>query len=125
MLANGPNAGNSTAGISSSATFDPLSGRVASRTDANGATRSHVYDEHGRIVETSTMATPGSASTPLITFEYNANDPGYAHAIARHVDSFDGNDPAGTNEAAGHDIDGDDRHDHVRRRARPGAPDQA
>ena len=60
VLANGPNAGNSTAGISSSATFDPLSGRVASRTDANGATRSHVYDEHGRIVETTTMATPGT-----------------------------------------------------------------
>ena len=60
VLANGPNAGNSTAGISSSATFDPLSGRVASRTDANGATRSHVYDEHGRIVETTTMATPAT-----------------------------------------------------------------
>ena len=49
------------------------------------------------------MATPGSPSTPLITFEYNANDAGYAHAIARHVDSFDGNDPAGTDDAAGED----------------------
>jgi RHS repeat-associated protein len=103
VLSNGPDAGNATAGISSSATFDPLSGRVASRTDANGATRSHVYDEHGRIVETSTMATPGSPSTTLITFEYNANDPAYAHAIARHVDSFGGNDPAGTDDAAGED----------------------
>ena len=103
VLANGPNAGNSTAGISSSATFDPLSGRVASRTDANGATRSHVYDEHGRIVETTTMATPGDPATSLITFEYNANDPTYAHAIARHVDTFDGNDPAGTDDAAGED----------------------
>ncbi|HEX4980549.1 MAG TPA: RHS repeat domain-containing protein, partial [Ilumatobacteraceae bacterium] len=103
VLANGPNAGNSTAGISSSATFDPLSGRVASRTDANGATRSHVYDEHGRIVETTTMATSGFPATSLITFEYNAHDPNYAHAIARHVDTFDGNDPAGTDDAAGED----------------------
>ena len=103
VLTNGPNAGNSTAGISSSATFDPLSGRVASRTDANGATRSHVYDEHGRIVETTTMATPGDPATSLITFEYNANDPGYAHAIARHVDTFNGNDPAGTDDATGED----------------------
>ena len=103
VLANGPNAGNSTAGISSSATFDPLSGRVASRTDANGATRSHVYDEHGRIVETTTMATPGDPATSLITFEYHANDPDYAHAIARHVDTFNGNDPAGTDDAAGED----------------------
>ena len=81
----------------------PAVGPVASRTDANGATRSHVYDEHGRIVETSTMATPGNPATPLITFEYNANDPAYAHAIARHVDTFDGNDPAGTDDAAGED----------------------
>jgi YD repeat-containing protein len=103
VLANGPSVANSTAGISSSATFDPLSGRVASRTDANGATRSFVYDELGRIVSTSTMATPGSPSTALITFEYHANDPAYAYAIARHVDSFDGNDPAGTDDAAGED----------------------
>jgi hypothetical protein len=103
VLANGPTPANAAAGTSSSATFDPLSGRVASRTDANGATRNHVYDEHGRIVQTSTMATATSPATDLITFEYHANDPEYGYAIARHVDAFDGNDPAGADDGAGED----------------------
>lgn len=103
VLTSGELEGNSTAGIVSSATFDPLSGRVASRTDANGATRSYVYDEHGRIVETSTMATPTSTSTPLITYEYHANDPGYGYAIAHHVDGFGGRSGASVADAAGGD----------------------
>ncbi len=103
VLASGPSAGNSTAGISSSATFDPLSGRADSRTDANDATRSYVFDEHGRIVSTSTMATPGNPSTALITYEYNANDPDYGYAIARHVDPANGNDPDGQDDSTGGD----------------------
>ena len=102
VLANGINTGRDQVGITSSATFDPLSGRVASRTDANGATRSYVYDEIGRVTEISKMST-GGAPTPLITFEYNANAPSYAHAIAKHVDDFDGNSPAGTDDASGDD----------------------
>ena len=78
------------ASATSAATIDPLSGRVASRTDANGATRSYVYDEIGRNTEISKMMSGGAAPVPLITIEYNANDAGYAHAIARHVDAFDG-----------------------------------
>jgi RHS repeat-associated protein len=103
VLASGPTPANSTAGISSSATFDPLSGRVASKTDGNGARRDYVYDEHGRIVSTSTMAaTPAGATSPLITYEYHANAAGYGYAIASHADSFDGNDPpAGSDDTGG------------------------
>jgi RHS repeat-associated protein len=104
VLANGPSAGNSTAGISSTATFDPLSGRVASKTDGNGARRDYAYDEHGRIVLTSTMApTPLAATTPLITYEYHANAAGYGYAIASHDDSFDGNNPPAVDDASGGD----------------------
>jgi YD repeat-containing protein len=109
VLANGPNSDNSTAGISSSATFDPLSGRADSRTDANGAKRSYVFDEHGRIVLTTKMGTsdnpqlPSDPSAALITYEYNANDAAWGHAIARHVDPADGNDPAGQDDSIGHD----------------------
>jgi YD repeat-containing protein len=134
VLANGIDTGREQVGTSSSATFDPLSGRVASRTDANGATRSYVYDEIGRLTDIS-KTTTGGASAPLVTFEYNANDAGYAHAIARHVDDFDGNNPAGTDDASGDDttatidtitfVDGLGRVTQTKRDARmvgPGAP---
>lgn len=101
-LAGGIDPARDQVGITSTATFDPLSGRVASRTDANGATRRYVYDELGRNVEISNIAVGGSP-TALITIEYNANDPAYAHAIARHQDIFDGNDPAGADDGAGDD----------------------
>ena len=103
VLAGGPDTSRDQVGITSSATFDPLSGRVASRTDANGATRHYAYDELGRLTELSKMAIGGAAATPLVVFEYNANDSAYAHAIAKHVDDFAGNTPAGTNDAAGED----------------------
>ena len=132
-LSTGIDTGRDEVGITSSATFDPLSGRVASRTDANGATRQYVYDEIGRNTEISKMST-GGPSTPLITIEYNANDPAYAHAIARHVDDFDGNDPAGSDDSVGDDttatidtvtfVDGLGRITQTKRDARIVAPGQ-
>jgi RHS repeat-associated protein len=103
VLASGPDPSRDQVGITSSATFDPLSGRAASRTDGNGATRHYGYDEFGRLVGISKMAVGGATPTGLITFEYNANDGAYAHAIARHVDDFDGNVPGGGNDAVGLD----------------------
>jgi RHS repeat-associated protein len=135
VLASGPDPLLDQVGISSQATFDVLSGRVASRTDANGATRHYTYDELGRPTEISKMAVGAATPTPLVTFEYNANDPNYAHAIARHVDDFDGNNPAGTNDAAGEDttatidsvtfVDGLGRVTQTKRDARIVAPGQS
>lgn len=132
VLANGPDPAFDEVGISSSATFDPLSGRVASRTDANGATRHYAYDELGRMVEISRMTTGGGAPTPLITFEYDATDAVYAHAIARHVDDFDGNatpdpsDPTGGDTSTTIDtitfVDGFGRVTQTKRDARIQAP---
>jgi RHS repeat-associated protein len=103
LLAFGPDPSRDQVGTTSSATFDPLSGRAASRTDANGATRHYTYDELGRLTLISKMTIGGSSPTPLVTLEYNANDSAYAHAIARHTDDFGGNTPAGTGDAAGGD----------------------
>ncbi|HSO70575.1 MAG TPA: SpvB/TcaC N-terminal domain-containing protein, partial [Arachnia sp.] len=105
VLAAGPTAANSTPGVSSSATFDPLSGNVASRTDANGATREFSYDELGRIVTASAVrppATPGPAPL-LVSYEYHATADDYAYAVASHVDELDGNPTPAATDAAGLD----------------------
>ncbi|MHA6525880.1 SpvB/TcaC N-terminal domain-containing protein [Tessaracoccus sp. G1721] len=105
VLSGGPNASNSTPGVSSSATFDPLSGNVASRTDANGAVREFSYDELGRIVTASAVkppSVPGPAPL-LVTYEYHATADDYAYAVARHVDELDGNPTPAATDAAGLD----------------------
>ena len=71
------------------------------------------------------MATPGDPATSLITFEYNANDPELRprhRPPRRHLQR---QRPRRHRRRRRRGHDGDDRHDHLRRRPRPGAPDQA
>ena len=74
-----------TEGLTSSATFDPLTNRVASRTDANGTVIRYTYDPLGRTASISSPLLPDTQ--PLVTFEYwvKPHDP---HAVARHYDIF-------------------------------------
>lgn len=69
-------------GLTSVATFDPLSGQIATRTDANGDQTSYDHDALGRLTKT-TMPDGGSVS-----YEYHPNAPDYAWAMAHHSDRF-------------------------------------
>ena len=82
-----------TEGLTSSATFDPLTNRVASRTDANGNTISYTYDPLARLASVSSPV--ATDPQPLVTFQYflKPNDP---HAVAHHYDAFNPNDPIRT-----------------------------
>lgn len=78
--------GDTRKGTSSSATFDPRNGRVASRTDANDNTIRYTYDSLGR---TTTISSPRPQDTaPLVSFTYSPTAAGYASASARHLDVF-------------------------------------
>lgn len=77
-------------GLTSTATFDPSTGQVASRTDANGQTTSYAYDHLGRI---QTIDNP--LQDDVVSFEYHPSDPAYGYAIARHADTFN-DDPIET-----------------------------
>lgn len=80
-------------GLTSSATFDPLSGGVASRTDANGNVIRSTYDPLGRIASVSSPVT--TDPRPLITYDYSLQ-PGNSHVIAHHFDVFHPNDTIDT-----------------------------
>jgi RHS repeat-associated protein len=81
-------------GLTSSATYDPLAGRVASRTDANGNTVRYTYDSLGRI---RSIGSPRPEDVePLVTFEYRPSAPGYGYAVARHLDIFNRDDHVDT-----------------------------
>ena len=82
-----------TEGLTSSATFDPLTNRVAARTDANGAVINYTYDALARLASISSPV--ATDPQPLVTFEYfvKPNDP---HAVARHYDAFNPNDTIDT-----------------------------
>lgn len=79
-------------GLTSTATFDPLSGRVASRTDANDNTSHYAYDAFGRIIS---ISLPGSTQD-LVTFDYAPSASGYGYAIAHHTDQFNPGDTIDT-----------------------------
>jgi RHS repeat-associated protein len=81
-------------GLESSATFDPLAGRVATRTDANGNVTTYSYDSLARI---KTISSPRPADPlPLVTYEYAPTAPGYAYAVAHHYDAFNPGDAIDT-----------------------------
>jgi RHS repeat-associated protein len=79
-------------GITSTATFDPLSGRVASRTDANGNTTSppkpvghtthYTYDPLGR---TQKITFPDGG---WVSFDYAPSNGQYPYAVAHNYDEF-------------------------------------
>ncbi|AXH95673.1 SpvB/TcaC N-terminal domain-containing protein [Ornithinimicrobium avium] len=84
FIATGDTSGALRTGVTSSATFDPLSGRVASRTNAPGWTTSYTYDTLGRIVAISQIG----ESEALVSFDYAPSDPDYGYAVAHHTDAL-------------------------------------
>lgn len=92
FIADGDSSGALRTGMTSSATFDPLSGRVASRTDANGNTSHYAYDAFGRIIS---ISLPGSTED-LVTFDYAPSATAYGYAIAHHTDQFNPGDTIDT-----------------------------
>ena len=86
--------GDTAKGTTSSATFDPLNGRVASRTDANKNTVRYGYDSLARI---KTISSPRPQDTaPLVSFTYQPSAAGYAYATASHLDIKRPGDPIDT-----------------------------
>jgi RHS repeat-associated protein len=81
-------------GLTTTATFDPLSGRVASTTDPNGLLTRYLYDAFNRIIS---VSSPRAASDPpLVTYSYDLSSPGNAKAVAHNYDLFHPNDPIDT-----------------------------
>ncbi len=81
-------------GLHSTAEFDPLAGRVSTRTDANGNSIDYTYDSLRRL---ETISSPRPEDTePLVTFEYRPSDPEYGYAVARHLDIFNTGDTIDT-----------------------------
>ncbi len=78
----------------STATFDPFSGRIASRTDANGQTTSYTYDPFGRLASITGPYEQGTGHAS-VTFEYNPSA-AYASGIAHHFDAFHPDDTIDT-----------------------------
>ena len=73
-------------GLTTSATFDPLSGRVASTTDPNGFVTTFAYDAMNRVKSASS---PLAVADPaLVTYSYDLSSPGNARAVARNYDLF-------------------------------------
>jgi RHS repeat-associated protein len=73
--------------LHASATFDGITGRIASRSDANGQTTSYTYDPAGRLASITEPNEQGSGHATA-SFEYLPNAPGYAYAIAHNYDAF-------------------------------------
>lgn len=74
-------------GMVSSATFDPISGRVSKRLDANNNATSYRYDPIGRIAAIGTPRPAAAANVDLVTYEYHPSAT-YGYAVARHNDVF-------------------------------------
>jgi RHS repeat-associated protein len=77
-----------TQGLHASATFDPLSNRVATRTDANGNVTTYTYDPLARIASISSPVP--TDPQPLVTYQYFLSTLAAptAHAVAHHFDFF-------------------------------------
>jgi YD repeat-containing protein len=67
------------------ATFDGRTGRIATRTDANGQVTSYTYDPFGRIASVTGPYEQGTANKTA-TFEYHADNSSYAYAVAHNLD---------------------------------------
>jgi RHS repeat-associated protein len=80
-------------GLESSATFDPLTGRVLTRTDANDNVTSYTYDSLARI---KSISSPRPGDPDLVTYEYAPTDDKYAYAVAHHYDAFNPGDTIDT-----------------------------
>lgn len=74
-------------GMVSSATFDPLSGRVSKRLDANNNATSYRYDPMGRIAAIGTPRPDAAPNVDLVTYEYHPSA-AYGYGITHHNDVF-------------------------------------
>ncbi|MGH9153744.1 MAG: SpvB/TcaC N-terminal domain-containing protein [Acidimicrobiales bacterium] len=68
-------------GVSSSATYDPLTGRLASRTDENDNLTTYGYDPQGRLASVTAPREQGSG-TPTVSYSYGGLDATLDHAGA-------------------------------------------
>jgi RHS repeat-associated protein len=80
-------------GLESLATFDPLTGRVLTRTDANNNVTAYTYDSLARI---KSISSPRPGDPDLVTYEYAPTAAGYAYAVAHHYDAFNPGDTIDT-----------------------------
>ena len=69
-------------GITTRATFDGPTGRVATRTDANGNVTRYTYDAYSRL---RTITSPDGG---VATFAYHPADPDYPYATVAHTDQL-------------------------------------
>ncbi|RIK37697.1 MAG: hypothetical protein DCC55_23470, partial [Chloroflexi bacterium] len=80
-------------GVTASATYDPFTGRLASRTDASGNLTTYTYDAQGRLASIVTPREQGTGVATM-TYAYGGLDatfnPAGAHtwATAHHYDQF-------------------------------------
>ncbi len=81
-------------GVVSEATFDGLTGRAASRTDANGQKTTYTYDAAGRL-KTITGPNDQDSGHATVTYDYR-DDGGAPVVIASHYDKFNPGDPIQT-----------------------------
>ena len=81
-------------GLTSTSSFEPLSGRVATTTDPNNLLTRYSYDAFDRIASVSSPRDP--ADPPIVTYNYDLSSPGNAKAIAHNYDLFHPTDPIDT-----------------------------
>ncbi|MEO6571633.1 MAG: hypothetical protein ABIO83_08805, partial [Ilumatobacteraceae bacterium] len=80
-------------GVSSSATYDPLTGRLASRTDENGNLTTYTYDPQGRVASITAPKEQGTGA-PTLRYGYGglgatfAPNGAHAWATSSHIDVF-------------------------------------
>jgi RHS repeat-associated protein len=72
-------------GLNATSEFDGRTGRIASRTDANGQKTTYTYDRFGRL-ETITGPLEQGTGRNTVRFEYNTGA-AYPYAVARHFDT--------------------------------------
>ncbi len=83
-----------TGGLEGEATFDGATGRIASRTDPNGATTTYGYDDAGRLKwikgpkeQDNDDCDDEDQAGCTVAFEYHVGADGYPHVIASHFDA--------------------------------------
>lgn len=80
-------------GVTASATYDPFTGRLASRTDENGNDTTYTYDPQGRLASITAPKEQGSG-TPTVSYAYGGlaavlNHSGaHTWSAVRHHDRF-------------------------------------
>jgi len=84
-------------GVVAKATFDGITGRIASRTDANGRTTAYTYDQAHRLksIAGPLEYDPDDPSKATVSFDYRTNE-ATPVVLARHFDAFHPDDPIET-----------------------------